>query len=369
MASNKVIFSAILIALAAYPPLAGDETKKVHNLARPDREFKIFQFPRDRIPRIDGKSSDWDMVPKSYAYGSEELSEVVEGYGKNFDRRDLDIRVRVGWVKGLNRLYFLYEATDDFWDFGRFNPNGYLNDIFEIAVDGDLSGGPFINNPRSKDPIANHFSFKGVHAQNYHIYTPPVDNAWVLVWGCQAWIGEFPQSNYAYSYGFQHGESGRLTLEFWITPYDYAPYEGPENASVTQLKENQLVGLSWAVLDFDGGKRDGFYSLAHNTRMVSDADYLCAFRIMPLEKGLQKKLQSEWSFKVLDMNQRRVAFKDESIGKVSSWKWHFGDGETSEEQNPVHVYKNPGVHYVVTLEVSGPEGKSRRSRFWDVMVR
>ena len=47
-------------------------------------------------------------------------------------------------VKGMNRLYFLYEAYDDFWDFGRVEEsmkNGYQNDIFEIALDADLSGG------------------------------------------------------------------------------------------------------------------------------------------------------------------------------------------------------------------------------------
>jgi hypothetical protein len=34
----------------------------------------------------------------------------VEGLGFNYDGNDLDVRVRVGWVCGLNRLYFLYEA-------------------------------------------------------------------------------------------------------------------------------------------------------------------------------------------------------------------------------------------------------------------
>ena len=51
------------------------------------------------------------------------------------------MNVRVGWVKGLNRLYFLYESYDDFWD---FNKTDLHNDIFELVVDGDLSGGPFI---------------------------------------------------------------------------------------------------------------------------------------------------------------------------------------------------------------------------------
>ena len=29
--------------------------------------FKVFQFPADMIPRIDGKDDDWAMVPDSYA--------------------------------------------------------------------------------------------------------------------------------------------------------------------------------------------------------------------------------------------------------------------------------------------------------------
>ena len=44
-------------------------------------------------------------------------------------------------MKGLSRLYFLYEADDDYWD---FSEPGLHNDTFEVVVDGDLSGGPLI---------------------------------------------------------------------------------------------------------------------------------------------------------------------------------------------------------------------------------
>lgn len=36
----------------------------------------------------------------------------------------------------------------------------------------------------------------------------------------------------------------------------------------------------------------------------------------------------------------------------SSWDWNFGDGITSNEQNPVHRYESPGT-YTVTLKVDG----------------
>ena len=191
----------------------------INALERPDKEFKIFQFPADKIPRIDGIADDWEIVPEEYAVGGEELSDTVMGKGTAYDPDDLDVKVRVGWVKGLNRLYFLYEASDDYW-----NMYYRRGDIFEIAVDADRSGGHNISNPQL-DKWESHFAFKGVHAQNYHIFTPPGEGRdWVFVWGCQPWVGKLPYANHAYSYDFKEGESGRLVLEFWITAFDFAPY-------------------------------------------------------------------------------------------------------------------------------------------------
>ena len=45
-----------------------------------------------------------------------------------------------------------------------------------------------------------------------------------------------------------------------------------------------------------------------------------------------------------------VQFYDMSTGNPISWQWDFGDGTTSVEQNPKHVYTNPGT-YPVTLWV------------------
>ena len=360
----RMFLVALLIFVTAF--------SQAQALQRPELEFKIFQFSRDMIPDIDGKTDDWDIVGEEYIYTSELLNDTEDGHGTDIDPKDFRCKVRVGWIKGMNRLYFLYEAYDDFWDFGRFDElrGGYNNDIFEIAVDADLSGGPFINNPQLKDDrIDNHFRFSGVHGQNYHIFTPPVNNQWCLLWGSQPWVCRFPWANYAYDYNFKHGESGNLVLECWITPFDYAPYDGPERAVISKLVENTIIGLSWSILEFDGGKRDGHINLAHDVRMVHTGDYLCAFRLMPLDKRFEPELEARWSFKIVDMDRRLLYFKDESIGNITKWTWHFGDGETSNEQFPIHQYKKPGVYYVVWLEVEGPDGKSRHSKHWDVMIK
>jgi hypothetical protein len=340
---------------------------QARGLERPDMVFKIFQFPADKIPCIEGKTDDWNIVPESYAIGSDQLEDTVNNHVGPPDPKDLKVKVKVGWVKGMNRLYFLYEADDNYW-----NMYYKRGDIFEVVVDGDLSGGDFINNPQITDPMEVHFRFQGVHAQNYHIFTPPGEGRdWAMVWGCQPWIRDLPFSNHAYSYNFKEGESGHLILEFFITPFDYAPYDGYEGSVESKLEENKNIGLSWSVLDYDtkgAGNYTGFWNLSHKTRMDSNASCQVAFRPMPLEPQFLKPIEAQWSFKVVDMDRRMVAFKDISYGKITSWLWDFDDGTTSTEQNPIHVYKKPGT-FTVVLNIDGPDGKARRVKVNDVAVK
>jgi hypothetical protein len=44
-----------------------------------------------------------------------------------------------------------------------------------------------------------------------------------------------------------------------------------------------------------------------------------------------------------------VQFTDATTGSPVIWAWNFGDGETSSEQSPLHVYTNEGT-YTVTLQ-------------------
>ncbi len=338
-------------------------------IERPGVEFKVFQFPADQIPRIDGKTDDWAMVPEPYVIGSDQLKDTVNNTPR--DPKDLDVRVRVGWVKGMNRLYFLYEAYDDYWDFGSSDLH---NDIFELVVDGDLSGGPFIKHmhPYKELPIWDaHFLFHGVHAQNYHIFTPAEGKDWTMVWGCQPWIKDLPYANAAYSYNFKPGQSGKLVLEFFITPFDYAGCEGPQRAVESQLYENKVIGMSWSVLDYDNPNAQrykGFWNLSHKTTMYGNASDLVAFRLMPIEAKLRRPVEAQWSFQVIDPARRLVAFQDLSYGPITAWKWTFGDGKTSSERHPIHRYEKPG-EYVVVLDIEGPQGKDRRAKVWDVSLR
>jgi len=50
-----------------------------------------------------------------------------------------------------------------------------------------------------------------------------------------------------------------------------------------------------------------------------------------------------------------VRFSDESTGEPTSWLWDFGDGQTSQQQNPSHTYTTSGSKSV-TLVVSNASG-------------
>ncbi|MDB6082141.1 MAG: domain containing protein, partial [Gammaproteobacteria bacterium] len=327
----------------------------------------------------------WAMVPDSYVIGTDQLTDDTGKHARP-DPKTLDVRIRVGWVKGLNRLYFLYEARDDYWD---FSLPGLHNDTFEVVIDGDASGGPLIDKGHkefwtaaevgeaaaapderiSKDEA--HWAIHGVQAQNYHIFTPAANKDWALAWGSASWIKDFPWANAAYSYAFKPGQAGKLTLEFWITPFDYAGPEGPQRAVESVLRENKIIGLAWAIIDYDdvnAAGNNGFWNLSPKHTMYGDASELCAFRLMPLEPQFLKPIEARWSHAVIDMDRRLVAFKDQSAGEITSWHWDFGDGTSSSEQHPIHPYDKPGS-YVVVLDITGPRGASRRSKVWDIQLR
>jgi len=53
-----------------------------------------------------------------------------------------------------------------------------------------------------------------------------------------------------------------------------------------------------------------------------------------------------------------ATFSDTSTGSITGWSWNFGDGTTSNVQNPpAHTYKSAGT-YIATLTVTGPGGTS-----------
>jgi len=52
-----------------------------------------------------------------------------------------------------------------------------------------------------------------------------------------------------------------------------------------------------------------------------------------------------------------VLFTDKSTGSPNAWRWSFGDGQTSTQQNPTHTYSKVGK-YTVILRASNTAGSN-----------
>ncbi|HEX6084510.1 MAG TPA: PKD domain-containing protein [Thermoanaerobaculia bacterium] len=56
-----------------------------------------------------------------------------------------------------------------------------------------------------------------------------------------------------------------------------------------------------------------------------------------------------------------VSFNDRSTGSPTQWTWSFGDGASSNAQNPAHAWAAPG-NYVVTLTAAKPGSSSQATK-------
>ncbi len=61
--------------------------------------------------------------------------------------------------------------------------------------------------------------------------------------------------------------------------------------------------------------------------------------------------QANFTWGNMPGNDFSFVFMDLSAGNPDEWFWDFGDGSTSTEQNPVHLYNTPGI-YQVCLEIT-----------------
>lgn len=57
----------------------------------------------------------------------------------------------------------------------------------------------------------------------------------------------------------------------------------------------------------------------------------------------------------------QVQFTDLSKGKPTAWKWDFGDGSTTSDQNPAHKYTTNGV-YTVSLTTTNANGQDTETK-------
>lgn len=80
--------------------------------------------------------------------------------------------------------------------------------------------------------------------------------------------------------------------------------------------------------------------------------------------------EASFIFRTDSNNIKKIYFLDMSTGNISNWLWDFGDGNFSEEQNPVHIYSDTGI-YNVCLNISNPDSLNPCNDFYctDIVIK
>jgi PKD repeat protein len=88
-------------------------------------------------------------------------------------------------------------------------------------------------------------------------------------------------------------------------------------------------------------------------RFVWENDYMIFADFAIFNPNANETLQANFTPQPdPEENPLKIVFKDESFGtSIKSWLWDFGDGQTSDVQDPEHTYEQAGV-YMVSLTVN-----------------
>ena len=262
--------------------------------------YQVFQFPDEHVPAMDGDLADWAVVPQAYIAVQDHHAQVKPEASTVLDTTDHHIkRAMVGWNDALNRLYFAAEIYDDTHRFHKENTDSldtyysrwkgaYVHgaDIWEIVIDADHGGEKVVNFNREDDRVE--MRHRSAYTQNYHLYMPPLNGSyWHWLWGQALWTADAAYSDMGWNFPGRHEEAGTVTYECYLTPFDDLHPDGPASSRLHDLRENAIIGLSWAFLDADEkvDKFDAFWSLSKEMKMYCMGEYLVDFRLMPVEEN------------------------------------------------------------------------------------
>jgi len=140
--------------------------------------------------------------------------------------------------------------------------------------------------------------------------------------------GGDPEDTYIYHTGTSMGTpqvSGAIALLSSIFP----------NAAPNEIKTALLSTVDTRPWLEDKCISGGRLNLSHAIQYLQNKNLVANFSASPVNGTPPLK----------------VIFSDISSGSPDKWRWNFGDGSYSSEQNPVHEYTGIG-RYTVTLEVS-----------------
>jgi len=147
------------------------------------------------------------------------------------------------------------------------------------------------------------------------------------------------------------------------TQFEY--FVTPENPFKIQFANQSSGNLDFWIWDFGDGFSSNELSPLHdyqeegefNACLVGiDLNTFCwdtVCQTIYVTNAIQ--LYANFTHTISPENPFLVDFQDNSAGNIATWNWDFGDGNTSSQQNPQHIYENEGS-FEVCLTVINDQG-------------
>lgn len=251
--------------------------------------------------------------------------------------------------------YIFYTQTDTTtYDFDAmiYDQNGNL-------ITADSYVWDFGDGNTSTDPSPTHtYAAEGVYTVLLHAttadgceihacdvvfaYDGPIDTFW---YGCQAmfYVGFGDSLNNPVwppldplTLSFYDASLGAAQSWFW----DF----GDGNTSTLQnpthtYADTGIYVVTLSIVTVDGCESEAAYEICVGDNCWGIQEFDCQAMFIPLADSLGGN-----GLQFIDLSF--------SLDTIVAWTWNFGDGTSSNEQNPYHVYAQPGI-YTVTLTIEG----------------
>ncbi len=219
-------------------------------------------------------------------------------------------------------VYFFNESSgnisDYYWDFGDGKYSNEANPVHTYKNEGfyDIY-------------LSIYDSVKGCQDYYYdYIYIDVIEDVSI---SCNAEFSKVVKGNRVY---FSNKSTGSITNYFW--EFGNGDYSNEKNPIHT-FENNGYYDVYLSIYDSLTGCQDSYLKNIYvydSTKTALNAffDYF------------NKPLTS------------KVSFSDKSSGNITNWYWTFGDGNYTEEQNPDHIYNNPGFYKVCLIVYDSETG-------------
>jgi PKD repeat protein len=138
------------------------------------------------------------------------------------------------------------------------------------------------------------------------------------------------------------------------------------------LKGKSSVPLTITAAQTLKADSKGKFSFRYDTSALPAGKFIINIgnKVKTIElRAKPKPPQAEFTASPLNgVEPLKVKFSDQSTGSPNKWKWEFGDGKNSYEQNPEHTYRDAG-RYTVSLTVWNSAGSSKITKSYFIYVR